>query len=100
MDYTTQGLWFKVRKFARYTAMYGLPRTIAKTRGQYHMARRYSSLPASTGDSPTATGRVGLIGCGNFAFSVIAYYLHKYERGLLRGVMDVDPHRAASLAES
>jgi predicted dehydrogenase len=42
---------------------------------------------------------VGLIGCGNFAFSHIAYYLKKNYGRVMRGAMDLDIHRAASLCE-
>ena len=43
---------------------------------------------------------VGIIGCGNFAFSNIAYYLNKKYGRVIRGAMDIDIHRAASLFES
>jgi len=97
MDYTVQSLAFRVLKVLRYVRLYGPARTLAKVRGQYHMKRRYDPLPAQAAE-PGPGGHVGLIGCGNFAFSNIAYYLSRNHGGVLRGAMDVDPHRAASLA--
>jgi predicted dehydrogenase len=98
MDYTTQGLAFRVKKMLRYTRLYGVPRTLVKIRGQYHMRRNYDVLP--TLPEPSADAHVGLLGCGNFAYSNIAYYLHKNYGLVIRGAMDVDIHRAASLAKA
>jgi predicted dehydrogenase len=96
MDYTKERLGFRVKKALRYARMYGLRRTLVKIRGQYHMRRRYDVLP--TLPTPPETAHVGLIGCGNFAFSNIAYYLRKNYGRVIRAAMDVDVHRAASLA--
>lgn len=97
MDYTQAGLLFRLRKVIRYVAMYGVSRTLVKVRGQYHMRRRYEELPSDTGRR-TGDQVFGLIGCGNYAFSNIAYYLHKDFRGRIRACMDTDIQRAASLA--
>lgn len=95
MDYTRQPLLFKLRKAARYVRLYGLRRTLVKVRGQYHARRKFDVLP------PAREGRsgrhVGIIGCGNFAFSNIAYYLKKNYGAVIRGVMDPSLHKAASL---
>jgi predicted dehydrogenase len=42
---------------------------------------------------------VGILGCGNFAFSHVAYYLRKNYGAVIRGVMDPNIHKAASLAQ-
>lgn len=96
MDYTSQNIVFKVKKLLRYCRLYGLPRTLVKVRGQYHMKKKYSTLPPLLGGDKV-TGNVGLIGCGNFQFSNIAYYLNKNFGRCIRGAMDVDINRAASL---
>ncbi|NOX50259.1 MAG: Gfo/Idh/MocA family oxidoreductase [Gammaproteobacteria bacterium] len=96
MDYTTQKLTFKIKKFLRYLALYGLSRTLIKVKGQYHMKKRYETLPAQL-DIPKLGGHVGLIGCGNYQFSNIAYYLKKNYGSVIRGCMDTDIQRAASL---
>lgn len=99
MDYTTTSLSFRMRKALRYARLYGLSRTLVKVRGQYHMRARFDPLPAVP-EPPPPGGHVGLIGCGNFAFSNIAYYLRKNYGAVVRAAMDVDPHKAASLARS
>jgi predicted dehydrogenase len=98
MDYTNQKLLFKIKKTLRYIRLYGPRRTYIKIRGQYHMKKHYATLPMSPSLSQNA-GHVGLIGCGNFAFSNIAYYLNKNYGRVIRGAMDIDIHRAASLFE-
>lgn len=98
MDYTTQKLAFQIKKTARYIRLYGLQRTLVKIRGQYHMKKRYATLP-KVATPPQAGGHVGLIGCGNYAFGVIAYYLKRNHGSVLRGAMDIDIHKAASLYE-
>lgn len=101
-DYTKKDFLFKARKVTRYVRMYGWSRTLVKVKGQYHMK-------ASTGfdgshwhngacRTPDAQGRnVAIIGCGNYAFSNIAYYLKKHDAGFLRAAFDIAPHRALSL---
>jgi predicted dehydrogenase len=97
MDYTKQPLGFRLRKALRYVRLYGPRRTLVKIRGQYHMGKTFDRLPdrgATRGDG----GRhVGIIGCGNFAYSVIAYYLKRNYGPVLRAAMDRTIERAASL---
>ena len=96
MDYHQQPLAFKIKKALRYLWLYGATRTLIKIQGQYHMRRRFAQLPSTQGEE--AVGQhVGLLGCGNYAFSNIAYYLRKNYGRVIRGVMDVDEHHAASL---
>jgi len=99
MDYTTQSLSFKIQKTLRYVRLYGIKRTLMKVKGQYHMKKAYETLPdlSAAGDHK---GRIGLIGCGNYAFSNIAYYLDKKSKGAIRACMDKDIAKAASLYES
>lgn len=98
MDYTKQKFLFKVSKVLRYLRLYGFQRTLVKVQGQYHMQRRFSSLPDAMHKSyRRSLSQVGIIGCGNYAFSNIAYYLSKYKQFQIRGVMDTDIHKAASL---
>ena len=100
MDYTIQKLGFKVKKVLRYFRLYGVRRTIMKVKGQYHMKRKYDDLPAMKEDSSISQAHIGIMGCGNYAFSNIAFYLNEANPNLIRGVMDVDVHRAASLFEN
>ncbi|HKR66328.1 MAG TPA: Gfo/Idh/MocA family oxidoreductase [Thermoanaerobaculia bacterium] len=97
MDYTRQPFFFKLRKAARYVRLYGVRRTLIKVKGQYHSNRTFATLPA---ERTERTGRhVGILGCGNFAYSHIAYYLRKNYGAVIRGVMDPSIDKAASLFE-
>jgi predicted dehydrogenase len=96
MDYMTQSLGFRIKKALRYVRLYGIRRTLVKIRGQYHMRKKFAVLPPLT--PPVTNAHVGIIGCGNFAFSNIAYYLERNYGRVIRGVMDVDIQKAASLA--
>lgn len=99
MDYKNTSLGFRLKKVLHYVQLHGFSRTLAKVRGQYHMQREYKILP--TPPPRRRSGKhVALIGCGNFAFSNIAYYLHKEHGACIRGAMDLDPNRAASLYEA
>lgn len=99
MDYTVQKLGFKIKKALRYFRLYGVRRTLMKIKGQYHMKKAYDSLPALK-PLEEFSGHVGIIGCGNYSFSNIAFYLHRYKPGVIRGAMDVDINKAASLFEN
>ena len=99
MDYRSAPILFKLRKALRYVRLYGVRRTVVKIRGQYHMAKRYQTLPQNH-VRKDSKAHVGLIGCGNYGFSVIAYYLNKNYGPVIRGCMDVDVNRAASLFET
>lgn len=97
MDYTRQPLLFKIRKAARYVRLYGVRRTLIKIKGQYHANRILDPLPPERAER---TGRhVGILGCGNFAYSHIAYYLRKNYGSVICGVMDPSLQKAASLFE-
>lgn len=98
MDYTAGALRWKIKKVRRYVQLYGPLRTAAKIRAHYHMKRQYSHLPRI--ESGTQDGHVGIIGCGKFAHGAIAYYLKRNFGKAMRGCMDIDIHRAASLRES
>jgi len=97
MDYLKQSASFKVRKVLRYVSLYGVSRTYRKVLGQLHVRRKYQALPKNYG---RATGKefIGLIGCGNFAFTTIAYYLRKKFGRSIAACMDIDINRAASMS--
>lgn len=99
-DYTTYPIGYRVRKAARYIRMYGVARTLAKIRGQYHMR---NDGPALEVDRPNPAARtsadrgVALIGCGNFGYSNVAYYCNKIRRGALHCAYDPVGSRAVSV---
>jgi len=98
MDYTQKSLIFKVKKTLRYIQLYGIERTLIKIKGQYHMKKQYEKLPDQEQWS-TSKMHVGLIGCGNYSFSNIAYYVRKNYGKVIKACMDTDINKAASLYE-
>jgi predicted dehydrogenase len=97
MDYLKQSFAFKVKKVLRYLRLYGLSRTYMKVLGQKHMRRSYDTLPAQLGGL-SERQTIGIIGCGNYSFSVIAYFLRKNFGNVIASCMDIDINRAASYA--
>jgi len=63
------------------------------------MKRKYEVLPSVNKTSIESDSHIGIIGCGTYAFSNVAFYLNKTKLGLIRGVLDVDINKAASLSE-
>lgn len=98
MDYTQSSLRYRVHKALRYTRLYGPRRTYYKVRAQYHMRKTYEVFPDRSSPPPEG-GHVGMIGCGNFPFSTIAYYVKKNFGNVIRGCMDIEKARARSLCE-
>ncbi|HEX2254231.1 MAG TPA: Gfo/Idh/MocA family oxidoreductase [Thermoanaerobaculia bacterium] len=96
MDYTRHPLGYKLRKVLRYTGLYGPHRTWIKVKSQMRLHRKAADLPEMPA-SPPAGGHVGILGCGNFAYGNIAYYLRRNYGDVLRGAMDVDLAHAAAL---
>jgi predicted dehydrogenase len=96
MDYLKTKIGFRIKKVLHYVRLYGVRRTLIKVRGQYHMRRKFDVLPKLPPCSPDA--HVGLIGSGNFPYCNISFYLRKHFGNVIRGVMDIDINRAASLA--
>ncbi len=102
IDYGKLTVAQKAQKVARYVRLYGPLRTLEKVRAQRHMRGDESRLPSRWDNPRPAThgpGDVALIGCGNFAFSTIAYYCDRAEPGFLRGCYDPAGARAVSLCK-
>ena len=105
IDYTRAGYPFMARKALRYVSLYGLARTLVKIRGQYHMkaqdgfaGARWVNPACTRPDAPQRC--VALIGCGNYAYSNIAYYLGRHSPRFLRLAYDRHPSRSKSLCRS
>lgn len=99
-----QSILFKVKKVLRYNKLYGPRRTLIKVRGQFHMAKKAGFQGAewinpNCKDPDHPDRWVGIIGCGNFSFSNIAYYLGKESARFLRGTYDIARPQARSLCE-
>jgi predicted dehydrogenase len=104
-DYTQASFLFKAKKAARYVRLYGLPRTLFKIKGQYHMksTESFDGLQwenTACGTPNVQDRNVAMIGCGNYAFSNIAYYLNKGNSRFLRATFDRDNSRALSLCKT
>jgi predicted dehydrogenase len=104
-DYSQADYLFMARKALRYISLYGLSRTLVKIKGQYHMksatafsGARWVNAACRLPDAPERC--VALIGCGNYAFSNIAYYLSKHAPLFLRLAYDRHPSRARSLCKA
>ena len=97
-------IW-KIRKVVRYIRLYGLSRTAAKVEAQRHLARTWApSVPKFNNDrckdrdSPVRF--VAIVGCGNFAYSTIAYYLKRENASFLRATYDTNFARSVSLCKA
>ena len=96
MDYTKENFSFKLKKSLRYLKLYGPSRTLVKVKGQYHMKKKFNDFPfIENRESPNK--KVGILGCGNYSYAVINYYLKKNFGKVIRGAMDIDKNRAASI---
>jgi predicted dehydrogenase len=104
-EYTRLGLWYGLRKVFRYVGLYGVARTLIKIKAQYHM-RATATFEGARWTNPACregsnTDRnVALIGCGNFAFSNIAFYLGRNNSKFLRATYDSQPNRSLSLCKA
>lgn len=99
-DYTTSPLMYRLKKVVRYTRMYGPRRTLEKVRGQYHMKVDGDALATdwqNTSRRTTGPHDVAIVGCGNFAYSNIAYYCNSIRPGSIRCAYDPIGGRAISL---
>jgi len=80
-----------IRKIVRYIQIYGLNRTINKVSGRL---RKYQVFtPRYLRKNP----EVGLIGCGQFQFSTIAYFLSKGLTNRFAFCYDIDAGNSESL---
>lgn len=82
----------KFKKVRRYWSIYGLKRTLNKVFGRLRMSIP-GLKPIYFKNKPT----IGLIGCGQFQFSTIAYYLSKGATNPFSFCYDVDHKQSKSL---
>ncbi len=87
-------IFHPVRKLARFGAIYGPRRALLKAAGRLRLGR--STL---LGFSRREANRdIGLIGCGQFAFSTIGYVIaSKFDQRIM-ACYDIDANAAATLA--
>ena len=75
--------------------LYGPAKTFAKVGGQYHMNK---PNPRGSLSKKTSGKHVAIVGCGNYAYNIIAFYLVRRHGHVIRCTMDVSEARAQSLA--
>lgn len=105
MDYTKSKLKFKILKTVRYLRLYGLSRTFIKIAGQYHMKTKDKTIQGSvwvnkkTAQNKFKQQNIALVGCGNFAYANLAFYLKKRNNNFLLATYDLNMGRAISLCK-
>lgn len=105
LDNTQAGVLMKLRKVVRYISLYGFARTLVKIKGQFH-TRATAGFEGPKWVNPACRNpdsesrNVAIIGCGNYSFSNIAYYLAKRDRKFLRGACDIQKAKALSLCKA
>jgi hypothetical protein len=83
-----------IKKFLRFVSIYGFRRTFVKVFGRL----RIKSIFSLRLDLRRYPKNVGIIGCGQFAFSTIAYFLDKNRGKVLLTVFDINQENVISLA--
>jgi predicted dehydrogenase len=83
----------KIKKVIRYAQIYGVLRTINKVSGRLRDFQYFT--PKYLKREPT----IGLIGCGQFQFSTIAYFLSKGLTNKFSFCFDIDQTQSRTLAE-
>jgi predicted dehydrogenase/glycosyltransferase involved in cell wall biosynthesis len=104
-DHLEADIFFKIKKVIRYINLYGIERTWTKIKARKHMratadfyGQRWVNPRCKY---PDAAGRsVAIIGCGNYSFSTIAYYLSRRDPWFLRATYDIQKSKALSLCRS
>ena len=83
---------FKIRKLLRFITIYGIGRTLNKAFGRLRFVLPFSLSFKKIPDT-------GLIGCGQFAFSTICYFLRKLRGNHFSTAFDIEPIAANSLVD-
>ena len=86
----------KIKKIFRYIGLYGLNRTVEKILTFIHTNYNFINIKKSF-IKINETSNIGLIGCGNFAFSTICFFLSKKNKNFLISSFDIDKKKSESL---
>jgi len=84
--------WTHLRKFIRFCRIYGPQRAIAKVAGRTRIPMPFLRRPSH------GLPAIGVVGCGQFAFSTIAYYLRGKAR--IRACYDISTLASQSFAKA
>lgn len=85
-------------KIFRYISMFGIKRTFQKVISFLHSKKKLPNFKFYNKKKLFDNGIIAIIGCGNFAFSTIAFFLSKKNNFFLRKVYDIDIQKAESLS--
>lgn len=85
----------KLQKVARYAGIYGLSRAFFKA-----AARKRVNFPLCLPRFRSSTPDIGLIGCGQFGFATIGYYLRQVSGRHIGVCFDIDEDARNSLARA
>lgn len=83
--------WLKLFRYAR---TYGWKRALVKALGRTRSQVQLNGIARRD-----VTRRIGIIGCGQFAYATICYFLREELNPLFTGVFDTDREHARSLAQ-
>lgn len=83
----------RARKLVRFVAMYGPGRTLFKAAGRLRMNVPLLSFRNSTPD-------IGVVGCGQFAFATVGYYLMRAFGRRIATCYDADPSAQQSFEKA
>jgi predicted dehydrogenase len=86
-------MYSKIIKIIRFTKIYGPSRTFTKVAGRMRFGSFLSKF--SRGKEKD----ISIVGCGQFAFSTISYFLKKQQGNRFLSCYDIDPNHAASLGK-
>lgn len=84
---------YKISKLFRFISIYGPNRTLSKVLGRLQLSL---SLPRKR----KGKYAVSIIGCGQFAFSTICYFLRNYNKVYFDSCYDIDPKRAYCISKN
>lgn len=82
-----------IKKFFRFISIYGLSRTLIKIIGRYRI-----KFPGIYLEWPRKK-YISVVGCGQFAFSTICYFLRRKKGNIFLSCYDVNPDNAKFLAK-
>jgi predicted dehydrogenase len=84
-------LWSSIRKIVRYISLYGVSKTVFKVMGRTR-SRGLSLWGRRRRD-------IGVVGCGQFAFSTLGHAIWKHSGNRFSACFDVDTRAAVSFAK-
>ena len=87
---------FKLKKVWRYSRIYGFKRTLVKSFGRMRVNKSLSYLLMPT--MVIKKSKIALIGCGQFGFTTISYFLNSYSPFKIYKVFDINRDNAKTLA--